>query len=140
MSRAPRPADRCDGKRCRQRQPLAAGTGRAYDPVMAKQHCGRTIRFGKRFMKSRSWLIGLVGILIALFFAVATPAQTGLAPRPAEKFIIDDYEFTWKIVKMGKVTLSIEKTQDSNKVGLRDEDHSLWLLPADAEKVASALD
>ncbi len=57
----------------------------------------------------------------------------------AEDFVIDEFEFTWKVAAVGKSGLSVTKTQDSTLVVLNGDMEWVRMKPTDASAVGAVL-
>ena len=67
--------------------------------------------------------------------AAIAPTATG----PTEAFVVEDYEFSWTVVRSGDVKLLLQKTPETAKVVLRGKMDSLWLSPEAAEAAGRLL-
>lgn len=81
----------------------------------------------------------LAVILLLLTGPGAYAQRPATSPSSTESFIIDEYDFTWTVIKIGEATLKVAKDQETTKVAISSRNDYFSMSPADAEKVGAVL-
>jgi hypothetical protein len=77
-------------------------------------------------------VLGLAAILVLAIARSPVSWAADKAGDAKDELTIENYDFEWIVAKTGDVQLTVEKTQDSTVIRLRERMDSLSFVPKDA--------
>jgi hypothetical protein len=83
---------------------------------------------------NRLVMVGACVLAVGMFTSLAAQEDGG------EEFIIDNWDFSWRVMEMGDVSLRIEKSDEKLVVAIVRDYRGLRFAPDDAELLAPALE